>query len=176
MKIRNVVTVSNVLLLVVTFCSASGVYHQYSKLAKYRPTVEDFAPKLTVTGIFTYLDFGKSLQGSRINGHSVFIAANYAGGTHGFGNGDHIPNGSTVTATIAEIKTGSGTVWVPGSIQSGNQQFISRSSREMYDAWFSASYWELAFNAFFMSMAFVVGYFVIMASIQYFRSKSSVES
>jgi hypothetical protein len=176
MKVKNAVSASNALLLLAIVCCASSFYYQYSQMAKYRPTVEDFAPKLTVTGVFTYLDFGKSLQGSRINGRSVFVAANYVGGNHGFGNGDHIPNGSTVTATIAEINTRSGTVWVPGSIQSGNQQFVSRSPREMYDAWISDSYSLFAFNAFFMSMGFVVGYFIIMALIQYLRSKSSVES
>jgi hypothetical protein len=173
MKIKDAVTFSNAFWLAVTVCFASCLYYQYSQMVKYRPTVEAFVPKLTVTGVFAYLDFGKSLQGSRIDGHSVFIAANYAGGNHGFGNGDHIPNGSTVTARIAEIRTRSGVVWVPASIQSTNQQFVSRSPREMYDAWFSDSYVELASNTFFNTVFISTGLLVvcriIAALIQYAR-------
>ena len=173
MKIRDVVTASNAFWVGEAVCIAGCFHYQYAQMEKYRPTVQDFAPTLTIAGTFTYLDFGKSLQGSRINGHSVFVAANFAGGNHGFGNGDHIPNGSTVTATIAQIKTRSGTVLVPGSIQSGSQQFLSRSPQEMYDSWLSGSYRLIAFNTFFNAMFLSTAIFVVcwimMALIQYAR-------
>ena len=162
-------TISNVLRLILGFCIAGTLYSQYMQMAKFRPTLEDFVPKTVVTGVFASSDYGKALQGSRINGHSIYIAANYAGGTRGFAR-YRIPNGSTVSATIAEIKTRSGPVWVPGKIWSGSQEYVSRSPEEMYKAWFSETYQSLIWNCFFISSAFAVGYFIILSLIPNGRS------
>lgn len=162
-------SLSNVVRLVLLCCFAAGLYLQSAEMARYRPAVADFVPKATITGVFKFEDYGKSLKGSWIDGHSVFVAANYAGGTHGFGHGFGIPNGSKVTADIAEIETANGTVWIATSIRGANRQFVSRTPQEMHDAWLSASRQRLVSESIFDASVLLVVYFMIIGVVQFVR-------
>jgi hypothetical protein len=170
MKIKGVLTVSNALWLAVISCVAVGWHHEYSQMRRYQPTVDAFAPKQTWSGVFTYYDGGKSLQGSWIDGRPVFVAANYEGATTGFGRSFGINSGAQVTATVAQIKTASGTVWIAESIQDANRLFVSRSPREMYELWSAESHQMLFLRCLFILVGIVSPYLVVTGIIEAVRS------
>jgi hypothetical protein len=154
-------TISNAIKIILMCCLIGSIYYQYSQSTKYSTTEADFIPTKTVSGTFTFSDGGKLLQASWLDGHDIYWAASYAGGTSGFGRSFGIPNRSKVTATIVEIRTQSGIVQIAASIKSDSKVFVTRTPAELRELWLTESHWSL-FSRLLFTIVFLVAPYLIV--------------
>ena len=113
--------------------------YQNAKLRKMAPSLEDFTRTTVVSGIYSYQQYGRNIV-TRIDGKPMYCSLNYNGGTGScFVPLKHVAPNTRITITAASIKTASGPMLYPNSIEVGGQEvYRVLPEKSLNDWWFGS--------------------------------------
>ena len=116
-----------------------GFANQTEKLKKMVPNLEDFSRTTSISGIYSYKQYGRNIV-TRIDEKIIHCSVDYGGGTGScFVPLKHVPPNSRITADVASVKTTSGITLYPIGIKVDDQVIYAVTPEKSLREWWFGS-------------------------------------
>ena len=127
--------------------------HQYEKLKKMEPNLEDFRRTTSISGAYSYKQYGRNIV-TRIDEKIIQCSVDFGGGTGScFQTLKHVPPNSWITAEVASVKTTSGITLYPTRMKVGDQVvYAVTPEKSLREWWFGSRLGLLSLPMIFLAI------------------------
>jgi hypothetical protein len=132
---------------------AAAFAHQYEKLKKMVPSLDDFSRTTSISGTYSYEQYGRNIV-TRIDGKIIHCSVDYGGGKGScFVPLKHVTPNSRIAADVASVKTTSGITLYPIRIRVGDQVIYAVTpEKSLREWWFGSRLGLLSLPMIFLAM------------------------